>query len=160
MYLLPSFWRITLDEKRIDHIDNILDFIPLEDVLGEYKAFNYKCMLHLYRVARKCENYFYFRGIKNIKSPDKKDRSHLGITAIIGIDKYNLNYGFLLLPTRDKVIVLAIWPPQLAEAIRRDHEILLASLNVLFYLPDIWRKVYIFETVIPKDDVIEKFLYV
>ena len=62
---------------------------------------------------------------------------------LLAVDNNNLQFGLFMILQGDDVILSGIWPEELAEAIKEDHEILDGVLHAFLERPDNWREVFL-----------------
>ncbi|MHA1665703.1 MAG: hypothetical protein ACTSVW_07725 [Candidatus Njordarchaeales archaeon] len=139
---MPKDWVVLFGGEKVDSSEDFtLNFVPLERLLGNYRSFDVKDFDAFVKKMRKRKNYRISRGIKKVLSPEEEDFTDREIFALLGIDKDNLRYGFLLLSAEDEIIILGVWPIALAEAIMGDDRIIPAILTAIFMDPKAWKRV-------------------
>ncbi|MGQ4832448.1 MAG: hypothetical protein ACP6IS_00960 [Candidatus Asgardarchaeia archaeon] len=127
---------ITLEMEDVDELVN-QQLILTKDYIDDIK-----------RLIREKVHYGTFPNISRVISPDGRDMTNYQFALILGISKDMKRVAVLIaaLP-KNEYKIMAIWPPDLAEACRDDVSFLKRILLLLSDVPDFWKAVYLLEMI-------------
>ncbi|MEX0568569.1 MAG: hypothetical protein Q6363_005325 [Candidatus Njordarchaeota archaeon] len=120
-----------------------LEFTDIIEVLGEIPIYKKLLFDKLIDSIKQNENYYVWENIKDIKPPEEVPFGLDNYFIVLAVDKEELRFGILMVLYQEKVIVGGLWPSELAEAVKEDHDILDAVLYTVLEKPENWKELVV-----------------
>ncbi len=142
-------WLVTIKGVDLEKTEGItLEMEDVDDLINQQLILTKDYMDDLRRLIEEKAHYGAFPNISRVVSPDGRDMTNYQFSLILGISKDMQRAAILIaaLP-KNEYKIMAIWPPDLAEACRDDINFLKRILLLLSDVPDFWKSVYLLEMI-------------
>lgn len=144
LYKLTRQWVVTLEGKEPrsgEAMDIGMNFSDVVDIFGGVPILKRSFLEKIVEMIGRGENYYAWNNIKDVKPPEEVDVNLDQYFIILAADKGNRKYGFLMILIKAGVALCGIWPEALANAVRKNKEILDRILFSIAERPDTWEEV-------------------
>lgn len=137
-------WLVRFEGDKPGPADDFeLEFVDVVEILGKIPIYKKLLFDKLIEAIKQNDNYYVWENIKNIKPPEEVPFSLGNYFIILAIDKEGLKFGILMVLFQEKVILGGLWPSELADAVKKDNDILDAVLYTVLEKPDNWKELVV-----------------
>ncbi len=135
-------WKVLFEGAEPGAADDFeLEFVDIRDILGKVIGLKHEAIDAIISRIKAHDNYHAIGNIKNVTDPEGEDLSKEAFFALLGIDKNELRFGFLILSTDEGTLIVGLWPGAYAEAVKDDERLLGGVIFAMIERPDNWRRV-------------------
>ncbi|MGQ4891646.1 MAG: hypothetical protein ACP6IP_04055 [Candidatus Njordarchaeia archaeon] len=139
---MSKIWKVTFEGEDPGPADDFnLDFIDMNETIGSYLALKKEALDILEKLMKEKENYNVIGNIKDVSIPIPENIPIGAFFALLGIDKEELRFGFLLLMGKDELLLVGIWPEPFVDAVKENTNIMNAVVGSMLEQPENWRRV-------------------
>jgi len=140
---LAKIWRVVFEGEEPGPADDFeLDFADLRDLIGDTLILKEEALEILKKRLKQYDHYNAIGNIKDVSIPPGEEIIPLkAFFALLGIDKQELRFGFLMFLEGGRVILVAVWPEPYAEAIKNEPNLIGGVISSMIDDPDNWRRV-------------------
>ena len=135
-------WKVTFEGEEPGTADDfILSFTDMRDVVGNFWALKEKVIELLAELVDRHENYHAIGNIKDVATPGEEEVDVGAVWALLGIDKDDLRFGFLLVAIKEGTLLVGLWPEPYAEAAKENSRLIGGVIAAMLERPDNWKRV-------------------
>ena len=139
---MVRIWKVTFEGESPGSADDFtLEFTDIRDVIGEFIGLKTEAIKKIKEKIEKYENYHEIGNVKEIVGPEGEGIVEEACIVLLGIDKNEMRFGFLLALAEDKISLIALWPKAYADAVRDNDRLLSGVIYYMVERPDNWRRV-------------------
>lgn len=137
-------WVVLFEGKKPGPADDFtVEFIDIREIIGKIPVYKRLLFEKLVENIKNYDNYYSWENIKGVNPPEEVPFELGNYFILLAVDNNNLKFGLFMILQGDDIILSGIWPEELAEAIKEDHEILDGVLHAFLERPDNWREVFL-----------------